>query len=83
MENVVYMERQIIGDNIRFLRKKAILSQSELGEMIGVTGMTISRIESGRGKINMDYLILIAEKLHVRVEDILTENYMEKRFHVA
>ena len=83
MENVVYMERQIIGDNIRFLRKKAILSQSELGEMIGVTGMTISRIESGRGKINMDYLILIAEKLHVRVEDILTKNYMEKRFHVA
>lgn len=55
-----------IGDRLKYLRKYLLkLTQSELGEKIGVTGFTISDIEKGKRKLTDRNLTAICDKFNV------------------
>lgn len=64
---------EIIGENLRTLRRKAGLSQGELAEVSGVRIQSINRIEGGKQWANRSTLIDIANALGCTKEDFFKE----------
>lgn len=62
-------------NNIRRLRKARGWSQEELGARIGedVTGATISRLESGRMALTLDWMVRFATALQVTVPELIAD----------
>src|SRR4051812_7098483 len=62
-------------NNISRIRKEQGISQDEVAARIGgdVTGATISRIESGRMALTLDWMVRIAAALQVPVQDLIVE----------
>lgn len=56
--------------NLRFLRRRAELTQSDLGDQVGADYNTISRYESGKSTPKLDALTKLAQVFGVRVEDL-------------
>ena len=56
------------------LRKERKLTQTELANFIGVGQSLIARWESGEGKPNFDYLIMLGEVLEVSFDLLLGGN---------
>jgi len=54
---------QAVGARIKARRERKKISQTDLGEMIGVTGAQISRYEAGKTSCDPATLAIIAEKL--------------------
>ena len=68
----------IIGPNIRRLRKQQSINCSQLARMVRDEGVTLSRealvkIEAGRQHIDLQQLNAICHILKVKYADILTE----------
>lgn len=61
------------GDKIRSARKRAGLTQKELGEKLGVTGSLIGIYETGRRKPKADTLQRMADALGVSYVDLLSD----------
>ncbi len=59
------------GNHLYQLRKKAGLSQAELGGKIGLSNKAVSKWENGKAKPNLDILHRLADILSVSVEDLL------------
>ena len=53
---------------LKELRKKANISQLELGKMIGVTGQTVLNWESGIYEPKIEYLIKLADYFNVTID---------------
>ncbi len=49
--------RESVGRNIRLIREKRGYSQDELAEIMDVHRSTISKIETGKFAITIDYLV--------------------------
>jgi transcriptional regulator with XRE-family HTH domain len=62
-----------IGNNIRFYRHKANLSQEELAERADVHRNYVSRVESGLIDISVSGLSKFAKGLRVSMYDLLGE----------
>lgn len=62
-------------NNIRRLREDQGISQEKLGALVGedVTGATISRLESGRMGLTLDWMVRIAAALKVPVPDLIVD----------
>jgi transcriptional regulator with XRE-family HTH domain len=52
--------REVIGKQIRTFREKKGFSQDELAEIMEVNRSTISKIETGKFAITIDYLVKFA-----------------------
>ena len=65
-----------IGNNLKKLRTKKGLKQSELAELVGVEDKTISRIEVGGNFPSMDLLVRLAEALNCELVDFV--NFSDK-----
>jgi putative regulatory protein len=67
-----------IGHRIQECRKKANLTQEELGEITGISPKHISRLERGLHRPHVDMLIKIANALDVPldafVQDLSSDN---------
>jgi transcriptional regulator with XRE-family HTH domain len=61
-----------IGSRIQELRRRKKLTQSELGEIIGVTASSIGQYEIGITKPKLDTLIKISRELSVNLEWLMT-----------
>ncbi len=61
-----------IGEQIRNARKKAGLTQAQLGQKCNLADSAIRRYESGRGNPTMSTLAKIATALNIGVADLLT-----------
>jgi transcriptional regulator with XRE-family HTH domain len=59
------------GNYITELRKKKKLSQTELGEKLGVSNKAVSKWENGAAYPSTDLILPLAEALGVSVEEIL------------
>lgn len=68
------MNKTIIK-NIKRIRKEKKMTQQTLGEIVGVSGATIARYESGEIAISTDMLFMISDALNVDVDDLI---YSEK-----
>lgn len=61
----------LLSDRVFQLRKKAGLTQEDLGEVLGLTHKSISTVESGKRKTTIDKLVLLAEYFHVSTDYLL------------
>lgn len=65
------MDIEKIGCFIAKLRKEKGLTQSQLGERLGVTNKTISRWETGSYMPSVDMLLQMSEEFGVSINEIL------------
>lgn len=68
-----------IGKNIKELRKKQKMSQVELSEKSGLRQGTISAIEVGTNKPNVDTLLLISQALGCSISEIIGDSVPNKK----
>jgi transcriptional regulator with XRE-family HTH domain len=59
-DNYIQTYRENIGKNIRTVREEKGYSQDELAEIMEVHRSTISKIETGKFAITIDYLVKFA-----------------------
>ena len=59
-EQYIQENREVIGKQIRVFRKKKGFSQDELAEIMDVNRSTISKVETGKFAITIDYLVKFA-----------------------
>ena len=61
-----------LGTRLRLMRKKAQLTQTELGDRAGgIAAGELSRFENGHRTPNMDTLLRLADALNVTAQDLL------------
>ena len=58
-------------NNLKLLRKQKMLNQDDLGKIVGVTKMTISRWESGKSDIDFQSLKKLSEYFDTSIDYIL------------
>ena len=59
-EQYIQENREAIGREIRAFREKKGFSQDELSEIMEVNRSTISKVETGKFAITIDYLVKFA-----------------------
>ena len=59
-EQYIQENREVIGKQIRAFREKKGFSQDELAEIMEVNHSTISKVETGKFAITIDYLVKFA-----------------------
>ena len=59
-EQYIQANREVIGEQIRAFREKKGFSQDELAEIMDVHRSTISKVETGKFAITIDYLVKFA-----------------------
>lgn len=57
----------MIAQNLRLIRKMKGLSQSNLGQLIGVTGQMVQKYESGQSEISSSTLKALAKALNIDI----------------
>lgn len=60
-----------IGERIKKARELRNMTQSQLGEKLGVTGVTVMRYEKGQREPNIETIFNLAEKLNVSASYLL------------
>ena len=65
--------RQIMAENLRFLRLAAHISQEELAELCDLHRTYISDIERCNRNVSIDNIGKIAKALHITASDLLKE----------
>jgi len=63
-----------LGGRIAQLRKQQDITQVQLAELIGVTQQTINSYETGRRRVPVSLLPVIAKRLGVAVEALLADD---------
>ena len=64
--------RQIMAENLRFLRLAAHISQEELSFRCGLSKNYISDVERGTRNISLKAISKLAYGLHVEIKDLFT-----------
>lgn len=64
-------QRFELGQRIRKLRKRCDFCQESFAEALGVAQITVSRIENGTTKVDVESLLRMSEVLEVPVNVIL------------
>ncbi|MBQ5851733.1 MAG: helix-turn-helix transcriptional regulator [Lachnospiraceae bacterium] len=62
-----------IGENLKNIRVKKGMSQSELAEAVSVSGSMINQIERGRKGMSINLCIDIAKVLDCDINDLIAE----------
>ncbi|MDE6233562.1 MAG: helix-turn-helix domain-containing protein [Lachnospiraceae bacterium] len=65
------MDQKKVGAFMKGLRKEKGITQEALAEILGVTGRTISRWETGSNMPDLDILIQIADYYELEIREIL------------
>ena len=65
------MDYAVIGKHIRAERKRLGLSQEELAEMVNISTVHMSHIETGYTKLSLPVLVDLACALGVRTDDLI------------
>ena len=60
-----------MGERINQIRKKLKLSQKQLGEMLGVSGAYVSKVESNKEKPSDTFIYLFCKLFYIRKEWLL------------
>ena len=65
------MDQKRIGGFIKELRKAKGITQEQFAEILGVSGRTVSRWETGNNMPDISLLVEIAEFLEVSIPEII------------
>jgi len=60
-----------VGEQIMLARRRANLTQRQLGDRLGVSHVAVGDIERGKTRPNLDHLAAIAEAIGVPLADIV------------
>ena len=69
----------MIGDNIKFYRKKNQLTQDDIAEACNVTRQAVSKWENGKGTPDIANLMAIAALFQISVDELLSNEKSEKK----
>lgn len=69
--------------NIKLLRKRAKMTQTDLGDMIGVSYTAIVTYEAGRGTPKFEGLLKIAEIFNVNVHDLIYKDLSDPNYKAS
>jgi len=72
------VQRKMLGDTIYRLRKEKGLSQSQLGEAVGVSNKAVSKWETYEANPDITLLPLLAKTLGVTTDELLTDIKVER-----
>ena len=61
------LKMEIIGDLIKKVRKERNLTQSELGELVGVQKAQISKLENNTKNVSIGTFLTVFEALNARI----------------
>lgn len=64
----------IIGNNVRRIRKEQQFSQIDLAVTVGIDRAYLSEIENGRTNVSVNILYAIADALNTPITDFFNEN---------
>jgi transcriptional regulator with XRE-family HTH domain len=64
--------------NLRFLRRRAELSQSELGDQLATDYNTISRYENGKSTPKLEALTRLAQVFNVSIEALRSQDLTQQ-----
>lgn len=64
----------IIGNNVRRIRKEQQFSQIDLAVTVGIDRAYLSEIENGRTNVSVNILYAIADALNTPITDFFKEN---------
>ena len=67
------------GNRLYQLRRKAGLSQAQLGEKVGVSNKAVSKWENGQAKPGLDIVHKLADVLSVSIDELLNMSADEKQ----
>ena len=68
------MGKTYVGERLKLVRQKLKLSQKEMAELLGVSLNAYQRYEMGSRGLNADKLEILAKKLNVNLNWLLTGN---------
>lgn len=71
MQNKDHVYNKEIGRRVRSIRMMNNLTQDNLGDMLGITGQAIQKIEAGENMLTVNSLIIMCKKLDVTPDYIL------------
>lgn len=71
---------EIFAENLKNMRKKARLTQKELGEMLGYTEKAISKWESGSTVPPAETLVALSGILHTSIDGLLSHKKLPEYF---
>lgn len=60
-----------VGTNIRTFRKKRQLTQTELGDLLGLDQAAVSRIENGRQSLTLGQLFFLSRFFEIEMSRFL------------
>ena len=72
------MDQEKIGRFIAECRKQKSLTQEQLGEVIGVTSKSISRLENGQTMPDLSLLKPLSDELDISLNELLSGEKLEK-----
>lgn len=67
----------LLGARIKELRKRAGLSQDQLGEQVGIEAKYLSRIEVGKRQPSLETLENIADSLKVEMKELFEFSHLD------
>lgn len=67
---MVYTKGGTMGNSINKLRKEKKMTQTELAELVGVTQETISKLENGKRKLDINTAQKIAIAFEVSLDEL-------------
>ena len=75
------MNQKKIGAFLKALRREKGITQEQLAEILGVSGRTVSRWETGFNLPDLDILIQIADYYEVEIREILDGERKEEKMN--
>ena len=68
------MEEQKVYEELRRIRKERGLTLNQLAEQIGTDHQSISRLERGKSRLTLEWLMKITKALNMSVSEFGSEN---------
>jgi len=78
-DDVIEQLYEAIGDRIRAARVRARVTQTELGERVGLTRSSIANIEAGRQRAMVHTLLQVADALETSLPELVPERLSVSR----
>ena len=69
----ILRRRRALGDRIRLAREAAEMSQERLADLVGLTRVSISNVETGTHSPTVDRLMMIADAVRVPLSHLVRD----------
>jgi DNA-binding XRE family transcriptional regulator len=79
VENLAVRVNTLFGQRLASARRSRRVSQSELGNRIGRSRVTIANMESGKQNVQLHQVFILAKALNVQATELIPDSVMVKQ----